>query len=219
MHRFLLLILTLEIEQVPAIFAFCFGRDLTESFICKIEKVFNLNEDDISRSLRIIDLSITSVNMQEAFAYFCLAGKFINRFFHEYLVIPVFLFNSLKTITKDYVIRKTFYQSILSSGLKKHDNNLKEKILKFYCENESLFLDVPIEEIYLFGSILDDTYYDRSDIDIVIKVNNERDFNEMSLFLQEINLKHFNRKSDIQEYEGFKEYNSNSNLKLLFKKK
>lgn len=67
MHRFLLLILTLEIddiiEQVPAIFAFCFGRDLTESFICKIEKVFNLNEDDISRSLRIIDLSITSVNM------------------------------------------------------------------------------------------------------------------------------------------------------------
>ncbi len=64
--------------------------------------------------------------------------------------------------------------------------------------------------------MVDDTYCDNSDIDLVIKVKNEEDFEESRLFLKEFNKRYFDRKSDIQEYNAFKEHDSDLPYERLY---
>ncbi len=128
-----------------------------------------------------------------------------------------FYFEHIKQLsTNNSEIRAAFYKGLIVSSVKKHDIDLKEKIEKIYLESKTIFATTNIQEIYLFGSVVDDTYCDNSDIDLVIKVKNEEDFEESRLFLKEFNKRYFDRKSNIQEYNAFREHDSDLPYERLY---
>lgn len=66
-----------------------------------------------------------------------------------------------------------------------------------------------IDKLWLFGSIIDETYYDDSDIDIVLKIKNGYNFLVASNYIRDFNKKNFEKKSDILEQGDFENLNCN----------
>lgn len=138
-----------------------------------------------------------------------MGGIYLNNYYHDYVVIPVYLFDKLNAVVKDYEIRDIFYQSLIEQTLKYHDTGLKDKVINKYMESKDEFISLGIEELWLFGSIIDDTYHDDSDIDIVLKMKDGHDFLTASSNLKDFNKKNFDKKSDIIENDDFENLNHN----------
>lgn len=141
---------------------------------------------------------------------------YINYYYRDYVVIPPYLFEKLNAITPSYEIRDVFYKSLIELGLKYHEENLKDKIKASYGEIEELLKTYGIEELYLFGSIIDETYHDFSDIDIIIKMKENYDLKKAVDFLKKFNKNKFDRKTDIIEYDDFENINKNINKIKVF---
>ena len=210
MHQFLLLMSTWSFDEiamnVEKTFNFIFEREMNYESLLLLKSVLDKHESLFEKSFKFIETSIDDKTSEEAFVFFCVAGKLINATFSDYVVLPVNLFEHIKQLSTDNnEIRIAFYKGLIASSVKKHETSLKEEIKKIYSESKEIFVETNIQEIYLFGSIVDDTYCDTSDIDLIIKVKAEEDFEESRLFLKEFNKRYFDRRSDIQEYNAFME--------------
>ncbi len=183
---------------------FSLDIEMSEETCNMLEKIINEETmDDVQKSLRLLECSMVEKDVRQAYILFILSGMYLNFYYKDYVVIPVYMFTQLEAIVKDYEIRYIFYKSLIEQTLKCHDNNLKEKIIKVYEENKDNFISFGIDKLFLFGSIIDDTYYEHSDIDIVIKMKENGNYYEARKLLIEFNKEHFSMDSDIIESDDF----------------
>lgn len=210
MHLFLFIALQkgLKISEKDLLsaYSFAFGVEGNKT-LCEIHWIINEPRySPIEKSLMLIDLSSEILSVEESFVAFVYAGIFLNVHYKDFVVVPVYICDCLSKVTNDPVIRKTFYEGLVSQTVKKHDDSLLEKVIASYNDNRDFFIKNGINEIYLFGSVVDGTYYDGSDLDLVIKTN-EDGFASAARLVSDFNTEKFSRKSDIQEYEGFVHHN------------
>ena len=213
LHRFLVCIM-IESKQhlmncINNVFGFAFKRNIDSMFLTKIRKINDAYLNDVQKSLRFIEMSMNEEDLMNSFCAFVLGGIYLNHYFNDYVVVPVYLFDKLGAVVNDYEIREVFYQSLIEQCLAKHDTTIKERVIKKYIECKDEFILLGVDELWLFGSIIDETYYDDSDIDIVLKMKNGYDFLIASNYIREFNKKNFDRKSDILEQDDFEYLNHN----------
>lgn len=220
-HEFLLnLMITKKdnlIKNLNRCFSFSFRNKIKDKTLTKIKEIIETDElDDVKISLRLIELCIVEPDLNTAFALFVISGIYLNSFYKDYVVIPVYIFEKISGITTNYKIRDIFYKSILELGLKKHDEDLKSKVINCYVQAKERFITYGIEELWLFGSIIDGTYHDYSDLDVVIKMKDNSSFLDAANFIRRFNKVNFDRKSDILENEDFENLNKNlDKIKIL----
>ena len=92
-------------------------------------------------------------------------------------------------------------------NLKHHDYDLKERIINEYINKKDEFISYGIDKLWLFGSIIDGTYYDNSDIDVVITMKANTNFLEAFSFIKKFNKMRFDKNSDVLESEDFEMLN------------
>ena len=213
-HRFLLNIIINNkkniLKELERCFSFSFGAEIGKTEKKKVSDIVkNKNLSDIQKSLRLLELAILEKNINYAFCFFILSGIFLNLFFKDYVVIPVYLFEKLEGITENYTIRDVYYKSIIELNLKYHETDLKNKIIKCYNDSKDEIKSYGVEELWLFGSIIDGTYHDHSDIDVVLKMKKNTSFIAASNFIQKFNKINFYRESDVLENDDFDNLNKN----------
>lgn len=211
-HQFLVLMLIEPrislIDTLNSNFQFVFKVNLSFDIYNQIKEINNSETlNDIEKSLRFLELSMVTQDQFSSFCLFVLGGIFLNYYYKDYIVIPVYLFDKLGTITHDYEIRDVYYKSVIEQTLKFHDDKLKDKIVGKYLDSRNELVKLGIDELWLFGSIVDGTYHDQSDIDVVIKMKDGYDFYEASNYIRIFNNKHFDKKSDILENDDFDNLN------------
>ena len=220
-HEFLLNLLITKkdnlMKNLNRCFMFSFGNNIEDKTFTKIKELIETDKlDDVKKSLRFIELCMCETDLNTAFALFAISGICLNSFYKDYVVIPVYIFEKISGITANYIIRDVFYKSVLELSLKKHDEDLKSKIIKSYEQTKEVFTRYGIEELWLFGSIIDGTYYDNSDLDVVVKMKNNSSFLDAAKFIRKFNKSNFDRKSDVLESEDFENLNKNiDKIKIL----
>lgn len=164
--------------------------------------------DPIKAILTLLDQA-KWVSEWESFFCFVLATLFINYFYNEYIVFPVYLIDEIDKV-QDPSIRSAFFDGHIQRVCKHPQKvNTLNRITTVYAQNKNFFIENGFDGIYLFGSIAkkEDTEY--SDIDLVLKLNtdNDADISNAILIVSEFNKKQFGKKSDIHLYDDFVEHN------------
>lgn len=217
MHRFLILAIgstiNISIKSILNLFSFVFGnKALIRLKYCYGQRINRINLKHYTTCFQLLDLSKNEKELLSSYFLFVLAGILMNYHFNDYVVVPVYLFDNLEKI-KDEQIKACFLDGLIRNSLKKHKNDLKEKIFETYQKNALYFISNGIKNVWLFGSISKDQYNDFSDIDIVIDCENNKNVPEALSLISKFNKEHFDRKSDVHFYEDFIEHNPT--IKLL----
>ncbi|MCF0118109.1 MAG: nucleotidyltransferase domain-containing protein [Bacilli bacterium] len=218
MHRFLILSFSnynnTDFELLYKDFNYVCETAIENKKITKLREIFEAGCYKKNKAVILLLECINEENMYIAFFEFVLFQIFLYKYYKDYVVIPMFLFDYFFKI-KDIEVKSTFLYGIIERGLKKHQTNLKSEIIKIYMEQSEELKKIGIQNIWLFGSVQKEEYNDLSDIDLVIKVDNEESEGHCIEKIRNFNKKWFDRKSDIHIYDDFIEYNPNITIEKL----
>lgn len=120
-------------------------------------------------------------------------------------IFPNDLIFQVKSID-NVVTRRYFLKSYINNLYSKKVNNLKIELISYIKSNIKIYSKMNISNIFLFGSVLNDDYYESSDIDLVIKYKKGITFDEIisiNKYIKNDLFNKFQRQSDIHEYNEF----------------
>jgi len=184
-----------------------FDLEIEENKRNKLRYIFDANGLSVEEKIvSMVECCLAENNLGIAFFVFILIAILIFRHYKDYIIIPPYLFEHFNKIT-DAEVKGTFLLGLIERGIKHHQNDLKELIKQKYKESCDLIHSFGVENVWLFGSIQKEEYNDYSDIDLVVKLQDDIGERDAIHKLSEFNNQVFYRKSDIHIYEDFIEYN------------
>ena len=141
----------------------------------------------------------------ESFLLFLIMTLRLNIEFKYSCIFPNDLIFQVKSID-NVVTRRYFLKSYINNLYSKKVNNLKIELISYIKSNIKIYSKMKISNIFLFGSVLNDDYYESSDIDLVIKYKKGITFDEIisiNKYIKNDLFNKFQRQSDIHEYNEF----------------
>lgn len=210
---------SLDFEKYETFYRNLFGESNLEESLAKIKEILLLHDSKIIIA-KLIKL-IISTQSDEGFFIFLVLSKYINKIYSSLVIFPCDLLIGVKHIESDYVFGHYINGVVLGKYGSPFKEDLLSQIEALYSSNkESLMEKYGIKRIYLFGSVVLNEYHRESDIDMVVElISLDVDFVEITKEISSLNMKAFNRKSDIYEYNDFVKRNKHIDLYLLWQRK
>lgn len=187
-----------------------------DKFLNKYDDIIKVSSKNIYEAIYKFT-KMKSSDLKETFVVYLYLQNIISKNVGYNILLPANLIIECNAIL-DEEIGKYFLQSWFNMLFKPKKYELKEIIVKKYKKCKCIFSKLPIDEIYLFGSIYKDEYYDSSDIDLVVKfktpITPDRII-QIKEIISAYNKKNFQRNTDIQNYYDYIQlHDINDSLKL-----
>lgn len=166
------------------------------------------NNKNIFENLSDYIFIMRKLNYLESFFLYLFLNIRFNGVFKSSISFPIF---SKLIKNKKQILSKHFLLSYFNLNYTKNSIDLKNNFIKFIISKKKILNNLGIKHIYLFGSILQNTYHENSDFDLLIEYVNAS--THTNKYLNYIIKKKFNRNIDIHNI------NKINNLKLKIRKK
>lgn len=197
-------------------FNIIFQEDISKSDVMNIINDAVQNKNKLFGIASLFD-KISLFSKEEGFFLYMIMQMMINQYYGTLIVLPHDLYNETKNIINKSTLAY-YLNGVLINKSEIIKRNLLDDIKNKYSDNIEFFRSLKIKNVYLFGSIKDNEYHRESDIDLVIDFEKNTYKEKVDAFDKIINFnkEHFNRKTDIQEYNDFIEFNPEIKLLKIF---
>lgn len=209
------LIIKSDLEKVIytlfEMFQFFYSMPLYESIDFYNKNMKKHNFISVNIDIKIDDIYMTIIELNDLinkeddiknkFYYYLMITKLLNIEFEKSIVPPLNLEDKLANITNDsvkcYFIKSWLFNLYNGSKYKP----IKEELIKLYTKNKYNLQMLGVENIFIFGSVNQGTDNIYSDIDIIIKLLNDVNKESVLNYIHSFNKNHFNKDTDILDYE------------------
>lgn len=194
-------------------FNIIFEEDISKSDAMKVINDALQNKNKLF-AIASLFIKIPLFSKEDGFFLYMIMQMMINQYYGTLIVLPHDLYDQTKNIVNKSTLAYYLNGIFINKSVITKRNLLDDIKIKYY-ENVEFFKNLHIRNIYLFGSIKDNEYHRESDIDLVVDFEKATYKEKVDAFDKIIyfNKGHFNRKTDIQEYYDFIEFNPQ--IKLL----
>lgn len=206
-----------NIKDYSRIYRLVFNKEITSE--CQIFINYKITGPlSVFELLNKYIYQMRSLNNGESFLLFLITNNEISNYYRHTCMIPQNIYAIMQNIKGD-IVRTYFLYSYFNSSFEHERLDLKTSFVDFIHNNEKELRNLGINELYLFGSVDDNSYHDSSDIDIIIKYDDNITFvgiDEITKRMDVLVMNEFKRHVDVQEYYSFcKNHKITESTKIL----
>lgn len=187
-------------ESYKSVYCLIVGTEFSNEYNEVISKIQHDFFDGVYHFVKM-----NKTNLKEAFMVYLFIQNYMSKYIGYSILLPANLSDECNSIL-DRKIGGYFLKGWFSMLYKVKKHDLKGQIIEKYAKDRQILLMNTIEEVYLFGSVFKEEYYDFSDIDIIIKFKENMSLEEVIKTKQiysKYNKDNFDRDTDIVDYYDY----------------
>lgn len=198
-----------EFIQYKKFYKMVYGKDISKKVESLIPVKYYTELELFTWMKKVIKI-VKTLKSSEAFFLYLLICILVNNNYNKSCVLPDFTI--LKKFNPD--LTEYFLFSYFNQKYMETKKNLKDDFIFYIKNNKDKICKFGIEKMFLFGSVLQNTYHDYSDFDLAVEYNT-KNINQTDNLLYNFIKEKFDRKSDIHDIKYFKEMGISVNMKQI----